>query len=518
MGVGSLSFREVAVVSGEIAGESGRTAKAELVAGCLRRAEPDEATVVVAYLAGTLTQRQIGVGPAMLRAVPPPAAEPSLTLLEVDAALAAIGATTGTGSQAARRAALDALFARATEVEQRFLIGLLVGEVRQGALDGVMADAIARAAEVPATAVRRALMLRGAAGPVAAAALHGGRAALDTLTLDVGRPVRPMLAAAAPDVAGALAKLRAKEPAAEVALEWKIDGIRVQIHRDGDRVAVFTRSLDDITPRVPELVEAVRALPVRTAVLDGEAIALRPDGRPHPFQITASRTGTRDAARLRAETPLTVYLFDVLHVDGEDLIDRPGADRWAALADLAPPELLVPRLVTGDDAAAHAFFADAVARGHEGVVVKSLDTPYTAGRRGAGWVKVKPRHTLDLVVLAAEWGHGRRRGTLSNLHLGARDPGGDGFVILGKTFKGLTDELLAWQTERLRELEVRRDDWTVWVRPELVVEIAFDGLQTSTRYPGGLALRFARVLRYREDKTAAEADDMDTVRALAARE
>ncbi|WP_406278471.1 ATP-dependent DNA ligase [Embleya sp. NBC_00896] len=512
--MGSLSFHEVAVASREIAAESGRSAKAELVAGCLRRAEPAEATVVVAYLAGALTQRQIGVGPAALREVPAPAAEPSLSLVEVDAALEAVGATTGAGSQAARRALIDALFARATAVEQRFLTGLLVGEVRQGALDGVMADAIARAAEVPVAAVRRALMLRGAAGPVAAAALTGGKAALAAFTLEVGHAVRPMLAASAPDVSGALDKLRAKHPEAAVALEWKIDGIRVQIHRDGDHVAVFTRSLDDITARVPELVEAVRALPPRTAVLDGEAIALRPDARPHPFQITASRTGTRDAARLRAETPLTVYLFDVLHVDGVDLIDRPAAERWAALEALAPAESLVPRLVTDDTEAAAAFFADAVARGHEGVVVKSLDTPYTAGRRGAGWVKVKPRHTLDLVVLAAEWGHGRRRGTLSNLHLGARDPGGDGFVILGKTFKGLTDELLAWQTERLRQLVVRSDDWTVYVRPELVVEIAFDGLQTSTRYPGGLALRFARVLRYREDKTAAEADDMDTVRSL----
>ncbi|MET7301692.1 ATP-dependent DNA ligase [Embleya sp. NPDC005575] len=511
-----MMFHEVAVVSREIASEDGRTAKAELVAGCLRRADPAEATVLVAYLAGALTQRQIGVGPAALRALPEPAGTPSLTLLEVDTALEAVGTTTGAGSQAARRALIEALFARATAVEQRFLIGLLVGEVRQGALDGVMADAVARAAEVPVTAVRRALMLRGAAGPVAAAALAGGEAALAAFTLEVGHPVRPMLAASAPDVPAALTKLRAKDPDARVALEWKIDGIRVQIHRDGDHVAVFTRSLDDITTRVPELVEAVRVLPVRAVVLDGEAIALRPDGRPHPFQITASRTGTHDAARLRADTPLTVYLFDALHVDGADLIDRPGAERWAALEALAPAELLVPRLVTGDDAAADAFFADAVAHGHEGVVVKSSDTPYTAGRRGAGWVKVKPRHTLDLVVLAAEWGHGRRRGTLSNLHLGARDPGGHGFVMLGKTFKGLTDELLAWQTERLQELAVRRDDWTVWVRPELVVEIAFDGLQTSTRYPGGLALRFARVLRYREDKTAAEADDMDTVRALAA--
>jgi len=509
-----LSFREVAITSRAIAAESGRTAKAELVARCLRSAAPDEALVVVAHLSGSLTRRQIGVGPAALRDVPPPAEEPSLALLEVDAALTAIGDTTGPGSQTARKLALDALFARATAVEQGFLIGLLVGEIRQGALDGVMADAIARAADVPVTTVRRALMLRGAAGPVAAAALAGGRAALAAFTLEVGRPVRPMLAASAPDVPTAIAKLRAKDPNARVALEWKIDGIRVQIHRTGDHVGVYTRSLDDITARVPELVDAALALPVRDVVLDGEAVALGPDRRPHGFEVTASRTAAHDAEAGRAHTPLSVFLFDILRVDGADLIDEGGARRWAALADIVPAELLVPRLVTGDVAEADAFFADAVARGHEGVVVKSSDTPYTAGRRGAGWVKVKPRHTLDLVVLAAEWGHGRRSGRLSNLHLGARDPRGDGFVMLGKTFKGLTDDMLAWQTERLLTLEVRRDDWTVWVRPELVVEIAFDGLLPSTRYPGGVALRFARVLRHREDKSAAEADDMDTVRAL----
>jgi DNA ligase-1 len=356
-------------------------------------------------------------------------------------------------------------------------------------------------------------MLRGAAGPVAAAALTGGVHALAAFTLETGHAVRPMLAASAPAVAQAIAKLRAKDPAAPVALEWKIDGIRVQIHRAGDRVTVFTRTLDDITARVPELVEAVRELPADDVVLDGEAIALRPDGRPHGFEVTSSRTGTRDAGRSR--TGLTMFLFDALRVGGVDLIDRPGAARWAALEAVVPAELLVPRLVTGDVAQAEEFFADAVARGHEGVVVKSADTPYTAGRRGAGWVKVKPRHTLDLVVLAAEWGHGRRRGRLSNLHLGARGDDG-GFVMLGKTFKGLTDDLLVWQTERLQALEVRRDEWTVYVRPELVVEIAFDGLLPSTRYPGGLALRFARVVRYREDKTAAEADTIDTVRALGA--
>jgi DNA ligase-1 len=320
-----------------------------------------------------------------------------------------------------------------------------------------------------------------------------------------------MLAQTATGVEAALA--RTGTPAA---VEWKLDGVRVQLHKDGDRVRVFTRTLDDITARVPEAVETVLALPAASAVLDGELIALQADGRPHPFQITAGRLGSRlGVDRLRTTVPLTLFLFDVLHLDGEDLIDRDGAQRHAALAAVTPEALRVPRTVTADPQAAASFLADALARGHEGVLVKSLAVPYEAGRRGAGWVKVKPVHTLDLVVLAAEWGHGRRRGWLSNLHLGARDPATGGFVMLGKTFKGLTDELLRWQTERLQQLAVdATGGWVVRVRPELVVEVAFDGLQTSPRYPGGLALRFARVLRYREDKQAADADTIDTVRAI----
>jgi DNA ligase-1 len=299
------------------------------------------------------------------------------------------------------------------------------------------------------------------------------------------------------------------------AVEWKLDGIRVQVHRAGEDVAVFTRSLDEVTGRLPEVVEAVRSLPVDSIVLDGEVLALDGTGRPQPFQVTASRTGRRgDPSRLRAETPLSTAFFDVLHRDGEDLLDAPGAARFAALAAAVPEELRIRRTVAHDQATAEAVYAEAVAAGHEGVVVKSLETPYEAGRRGGGWLKVKPRHTLDLVVLAAEWGHGRRRGWLSNLHLGARDPETGGFVMLGKTFKGLTDELLRWQTERFQALAVSDDGWVVRVRPELVVEIAFDGVQTSPRYPGGMALRFARVLRYREDKTAAEADTVHTVRVI----
>ncbi|MWA03979.1 ATP-dependent DNA ligase [Actinomadura sp. LD22] len=504
-----MLIAEIARTSREVAGTSGRKAKITALAECLRAAEPGEAAIVVAYLSGELPQRQIGVGYAALRDVPPPAAEPSLTIPEVDAAFTEIGAVAGTGSVARRRDLVAALLGRATRDEQGFLIRLLAGELRQGALDGVMAEAIAAAAGVPSAQVRRAVMLRGSLGPVATAALADGTAGLRAFTLEVGRPVKPMLAASAPSVEEAFAKLNA-----EAAVEWKLDGIRAQIHvRDGD-VRVFTRTLDDITPRLPEVVAAVRELPVRDAVFDGEVIALRPDGSPYPFQVTAARTATR-TAKDTEPVPLTVFLFDVVHLDGDDLLDTPGADRGAALVRAVPEPLRIPRIVTADPAAAKDFFDDAVARGHEGVLVKSLDTPYTAGRRGAGWIKVKPRHTLDLVVLAAEWGHGRRQGLLSNLHLGARDPGTGGFVMLGKTFKGLTDEILAWQTGKLRELAVREDGWTVHVRPELVVEIAFDGVQQSPRYPGGIALRFARVLRYRPDKTPAEADTIETVRAVA---
>jgi ATP-dependent DNA ligase I len=448
------------------------------------------------------------VGWAALRAAPAPAPEPSLTVAEVDQAFALIGEQAGPGSQGERRRLLVGLLSRATAAEQRFLRQLLGGELRQGALDGVMVEAVARAAEVPGREVRRALMLRGSLGAVAEAALAGGVDGLGAFRLEVGRALRPMLAQTAVDLQAAMDKV---SPAA---VEWKLDGARVQVHRAGDEVRVFTRTLDDITARVPEVVEAAMAMAAGSVVLDGEVIALRPDARPHPFQVTASRVGSRlEVERLRRTLPLTVFFFDLLHLDGEDLVDRPGAERHAALAAAVPAGLLIPRTVTDDVAVADAFLGDALARGHEGVMVKSLSVPWEAGRRGPGWFKVKPRHTLDLVVLAAEWGHGRRRGWLSNLHLGARDPQG-GFVMLGKTFKGLTDQMLTWQTERLQELAVSRDDYVVHVRPELVVEVAFDGLQTSPRYPGGLALRFARVLRHRPDKPAAEADTIDTVRAI----
>jgi DNA ligase 1 len=501
---------EVARTSAAVANSSARLAKVERLAACLRRLEPDEVHPAVAFLSGELRQRQIGVGWAALRDAPAPAAAPTLTVAEVDTAFERIGRQAGPGSQAERRRLLGELFGRATAGEQKFLVGLLSGELRQGALEGVMVEAIARAAEVPAAEVRRALMLRGALGPVAAAALGDGVPGLRRFSLEVGRPLQPMLASTAPTVEAAL------ERVGEAAVEWKLDGVRVQLHKDGDEVRVFTRTLDDVTARVPEVVEIVMALPVRSAVLDGELIALQPDGRPQPFQVTAGRLGSKlDVEGQRLTVPLTLYLFDALHIDGEDLIDRAGVERHAVLAAITPEALRVPRTVTSDPLVAAGFLGDALARGHEGVLVKALAAPYEAGRRGAGWLKVKPVHTLDLVVLAAEWGHGRRRGWLSNLHLGARDPDSGGFVMLGKTFKGLTDKLLTWQTERFLELaDGPIDGYVVHLRPELVVEIAFDGLQTSPRYPGGLALRFARVLRYRPDKRPDEADTIQTVRAL----
>jgi DNA ligase-1 len=504
-----MLLARVADTSADVTATRARSTKVALLAACLREATADEVPVLVAYLAGDLPQRRTGVGWASLREVPPPAETPVLTVAETDERIAALAEVAGPGSQAERSRLLAELFGRATEPEQRLLRGLLTGELRQGALEGVMVDAVAKAAGVPLADVRRAAMLRGSVGAVAQAALQSGLDGLAQFRLEVGRPVRPMLASPAADLAEAFAKV---SPAA---VEWKLDGIRIQVHRDGDEVGIFTRSLDDITSRLPEVVDVVLALPVRSVVLDGEAIALHDDGRPRPFQQTGSRTSSRvDVARARATAPVSPFFFDVLHRDGADLLGAPAAERFAVLADTVPEAARVPRLVTADEVEATAFLDAAIAQGHEGVVVKSLDVAYEAGRRGTGWLKVKPRHTLDLVVLAAEWGHGRRQGWLSNLHLGARDPVSGGFVMLGKTFKGMTDAMLTWQTERLLELAVERGDWVVHVRPELVVEVAFDGVQTSTRYPGGMALRFARVLRHRPDKGPGEVDDIASVRAI----
>jgi DNA ligase-1 len=495
--------------SATVAATRSRLAKVAALAECLRRAEPDEIAIVVSYLSGELRQRRSGVGWAALRNLPPPAPVPTLEVRDVDRAFAAIENLSGPGSSAARRSELAALFARATAEEARFLAMLAGGELRQGALAGIVTDAVAAAAEVDPAAVRRAAMLAGDLPAVAQAALTQGAAGLGGFRLEVGRPVQPMLAKTAPSLEAAL------EAVERAAIEWKLDGVRIQVHRDGDDVALFSRTLEPLGERMPEIAEAVLALPARSLILDGEAIALRADGRPRPFQETAGRAASRgDVAALRAAVPLTPFFFDVLHVDGRDLLDLPASVRLAAIEPIMPASAWVPRTVTSDAAAAQAFLDDTLARGHEGVVVKSLDAPYAAGRRGAGWLKVKPVHTLDLVVLAVEWGHGRRKGLLSNLHLGARDPEANGYVMLGKTFKGLTDALLEWQTARLLELESHRDASTVYVHPELVVEIAFDGIQTSSRYPGGMALRFARVVRYRPDKRSDEADTIATVRAL----
>lgn len=506
-----MHLAELVDASTAVAATPARNEKIAALADLLRRAEGDEVAPVVSWLSGELTQRQIGVGWALLRDRPetladatPAAPGAALTVGEVEAAFDAIGALAGPGSVGARRTAVHELLARATDAEQEFLVRLLGGELRQGALAGVMAEAVAKAAGVPATAVRRALMLRGDLAAVAAIALADGREGLDAVRLQVGNPLSPMLAGTAADIPAALDKI------APAAVDWKLDGARIQVHRDGDDVAIYTRTLDDVTARLPEVVEVARALPATAVVLDGEAIALRDDGRPEPFQVTAARFGTRQGRSV----PLASLFFDVLHLDGEDLLDAPLAERTAALERVVPEAHRIPRTVAADAEAAQAAFDAAVAAGHEGVVVKALDAPYAAGRRGSGWLKVKPVHTLDLVVLAAEWGHGRRRGKLSNLHLGARDEETGGWAMLGKTFKGLTDELLAWQTERLLALQTHREGIAVFVRPELVVEIAFDGVQTSPRYPSGMALRFARVKRYREDKTAAEADTVATVRAI----
>lgn len=500
---------DVAAASSDIAGASARLAKIDRIASVLAAAAADgdgrSVAVTVSWLSGELPQRQIGVGWAALRSLPAPAEVPTLTVTGVDAAFTEIKGIAGKGSQALRADAVRSLFAAATDAEQTFLRRLLGGELRQGALVGVMADAVAKAAGIPAAEVRRAAMLAGDLPAVAAAALTDGRAALAAFQLQVGRPVGPMLAQTATDVADALERL-----GGTAVLEAKLDGARVQIHRKGSDVSVYTRSLDDVTHRLPEVVEATLALPATELIADAEAIALRPDGRPHPFQVTAARFGRRTPNDLE---PLSVFFFDLLHVDGRDLLDLPTDQRLASLDALIPQDRRVDRVVTADSDIARQFLDRTLAAGHEGVMAKSPTAPYEAGRRGAGWLKVKPVHTLDLVVLAVERGSGRRTGKLSNIHLGARDPDTGGYVMLGKTFKGMTDAMLAWQTERFTQLQVDDNGWVVTVRPEQVVEIAFDGVQRSSRYPGGVALRFARVLRYRDDKTPDQADTIDTVRA-----
>ncbi|MFJ5265316.1 ATP-dependent DNA ligase [Streptomyces sp. NPDC088387] len=505
-----MLLSRLADVSGEVAATSARSRKIALLAELFRDADADDVPIVIPYLAGRLPQGRLGIGWKVLSRPVPPAASPTLTVRDVDARLTELGKVSGAGSQAERARLVGELMGAATEGEQRFLFGLITGEVRQGALDAVAVEGLAVATGAPPADVRRAVMLAGSLQPVARALLADGPPALDRFRLTVGRPVLPMLAHSASSVAEAVGKLGA------CVVEEKLDGIRVQVHRDGESVRLYTRTLDDITDRLPEVTAAAAALGPERFILDGEVIALGPDGRPRSFQETAGRVGSRvDVATAAEAVPVSPVFFDVLSVDGHDLLDLPFAERHAALAELVPEPMRVRRTaVSGPDdlAAAEAFLAETLARGHEGVVVKSLDAPYSAGRRGASWLKVKPVHTLDLVVLAAEWGHGRRTGKLSNLHLGARAADGS-YAMLGKTFKGMTDALLTWQTERLQELALTEERWGVTVRPELVVEIAYDGLQRSTRYPAGVTLRFARVVRYREDKRPEDADTVETLLA-----
>ncbi len=499
-----MLFAEVVTCSAAVGATRARTAKAAALAALLRAAAPDEIEPATAWLTGEPRQGRLGAGWRTLSALHvPPAAAPTLGVADVEARLDALAATAGQGSTARRADQLRALYGTATADEQRFLHRLLTGELRQGALEGVMLEAVAAAAEVPAAAVRRAFFLSGRLPETARTALTGGLAALEAVAPEVGRPVRPMLASPAESLDAALADL-----GADVVVEFKMDGARVQVHREGDAVRVWTRTLKEITDRVPELVALVRDLPCRSVVLDGESLALHDDGRPRPFQETASRFGA-DAHQLL----LQPFFFDCLHLDGVDLIDEPLSARLDALARVAGAHRVPGALRPSDDDAA-ALLDRALAAGHEGVMVKALDSPYAAGRRGRAWQKVKPVHTLDLVVLGAEWGYGRRTGTLSNIHLGARDPDGGDPVMVGKTFKGMTDALLAWQTETFPRYARADNGHEVLLRPELVVEIELDGVQRSPRYPGGVALRFARVVRYRPDKTAADADTIDAVRAL----
>jgi DNA ligase-1 len=499
-------LRALVDTSAAVSETPGRLKKIGLIAECLRGMDEGERAIGARYLAGEIPQKtNIGYATAgEVARTTPPASEPQLTLREVDARLEDIAKLAGPGSAIARKAQLGEMLARATADEQTFLARLAIGELRQGALDGLVVEAIGKASGKPAAEVRRAYMLAGDLGVVAAHALGDGD--LSHFGLQLFRPVLPMLAQTADDAGEALSAF-----GGPAALELKLDGFRVQLHKDGDEVRAYSRALNDVTAYVPEAVAAVRALPARRLILDGEAIVLLPNGRPLPFQDTMKRFGKNGNA-LAADLPLTLTVFDTLLVDDQTLLASPAHERWKLIGDLAP-QLAVPRLITADAGEAAAFYADALARGHEGVMAKALDAPYDAGSRGAQWLKIKKVHRLDLVVLAAEWGSGRRKGWLSNIHLGARSP--DGWVMLGKTFKGMTDDMLRWQTAEFLAREVDRDGHIVYVRPEIVAEIAFNDVQRSSRYPGGFALRLARVVRYRDDKTADQADTIDAVRAIA---
>jgi DNA ligase-1 len=506
-----MRLHDIVSASRSVTETSGRSEKVRQLAECLRLAEAEDIEIAVGLLSGEPRQGRIGIGPAVLRAAAsvPSSVSPALTLAEVDRVLDRIADSRGTGSSAERGRLTRELLSRATADEQTFLLRALLGELRQGAVEGLMLEAVAKAANIPLEMVRRAVMVSGNLRAVAKTALTEGRAALARMSIELFRPLAPMLAQTAETVAEALEHL------GEAAFEYKLDGARIQVHKRDTEVRIYTRSLNDVTVAAPEIVETVQGLGVSRLILDGEAIAFQPDGRPRPFQITMRRFGRKlDVPGLREEIPLRAFFFDCLYVDGSPLIDAPGKERFRALAQAVPELLRMRRRVTRDRAEAEIFLTEALAAGHEGVMAKSLDALYEASARGRGWLKIKPAVTLDLVILAVERGNGRRSRWLSNLHLGARDPATGGFVMLGKTFKGMTDEMLAWQTEELRKLAVSDDGYTVEVEPKLVVEIAFNDIQASPRYPGGLALRFARVKGYRPDKRAEEADTIDTVRAL----
>ena len=493
---------DVVSASARVAETSSRSRKVAILADLLRSLESAEVASATGFLSGLPRQGRVGVGYATIYGVQPaPARVPSLTVGDLDLAISELQALAGAGSATRRRQLLAELLGKATGQEAEFVRRLFTGELRQGALAGVMIDAVARAAGVSAETARRALMLSGDLTRTAELALSVGEAGLRSVGFELFRPILPMLASTAESVAEAVSSF------GRASVEWKLDGIRIQIHRREDEVRIYTRNLNEITHALPGIVDAVLRLPVRQAVLDGEALWMGADG-PAAFQDTV--------AQIDGDAPpegVVTFLFDLLHLDGEDLLDSPLHERAARLDSVAPG-LTVPRVLTSDADEGRRVLDESLLAGHEGVVVKDATSPYAAGRRGKAWRKVKPVRTYDLVVLGAEWGHGRRRASLSNLHLGARDPAGGGFLMVGKCFKGLTDELLRWQTKELLERETGRSGIAVLVRPELVVEVALDGVQASTRYPGGVALRFARVMRYRPDKDAGDADTIDDLRTL----